>query len=73
MRPPSAWVIAATSGEAPVPTPWASIGLLVLGIALLGLAARVDTSAGVHAGRRPAVVLFAFGLALLVASVLVGL
>ena len=66
-------VIAASNAEAPIPTPWASIGLLVLGTTVLGVAARVDTSAHVRAGRRPARVLFGFGLACLVASLIAGM
>ena len=66
-------VIVASNVEAPPPTPWASIGLLVLGVALVGLAARADTSPHRRAGRRLALVLFVIGVASLVASVLVGI
>lgn len=49
------------------------IGLLVLGIALIGVAARADTSPGLRAGRPAAVVLAVLGDISLAASVVVAI
>ena len=69
-------MLAASSDSAPLPTPWAAFGLLILGVALVGLAARADPipQAGAPGRRRAtALVLAALGVASLAASVVAAM
>lgn len=58
--------------NAPLATPWAMVGLLVAGMALIGAATWADLSSPTVAGRRAGLVLFVFGVALLAACVVLA-